>query len=179
MEFRNGFYPSRIRKLWEESIQFHGKPCSLLALGVRVCDTALTRLELKEPSIDRLVCVSEYDGCCVDAFQVGLHCTVGKKHLLFYKTGKLIFTVYDLVSKNSVRICTRHEIAARISSIQAHEILTLPEERLFFFEEARPMTPRVEAKVRRACNAAAEDVPLRCSGVQDCPDQFRAFDLPK
>lgn len=179
MSFQNNLSQLRIQRIWKESIKFHGKSCSLLALGVRICDTALTKLQLKEPGSDRLVCVSEHDGCCVDAIQIGLHCTAGKKHLLFYKTGKLIFTVYDLVSGKSVRICTRPKIAGSISSMKVSEILSLPEERLFSFEEARPMTPRVEAKVRLACNTAAADIPPRYSGVQDCPDQFRAFDFPK
>lgn len=179
MAFRNSLSQLRIQRIWEESVKFHGKSCSTLALGVRVCDAALTKLELKEPGMDRLVCVSEHDGCCIDAIQVGLHCTAGKKHLLFYKTGRLVFTVYDLVSKQSVRICTRPEIEDQIQTMRPKEILTLPEARLFCFEEARPMTQRVEAKVRLACNAASEDVPLRYPGVQDCPDQFRQFDTPK
>lgn len=169
---------SRVRDIWKASIRFHGKPCSALALGVRVCDTALTKLSLKEAAPDRLVCVSENDGCCVDAIQVGLCCTAGKKRLLFYKTGNLIFTVYDLVSGSSVRICTRPEVAERIRVMQPEEILALPEDRLFYFEDARPMTPRVEDKVRMACNTPAEDVPPRDSGVQDSPDPFEKFDLP-
>lgn len=179
MAFWNHFSHSRVQKMWADCVRFHGKPCPGLALGVRVCDTALKALALEEADPGRLVCVSENDGCCVDAIQIGLHSTVGKKHLLFYKTGRLIFTVYDLVSGGSVRICTRPEIAERIPRMTPAEILSLPEDKLFSFEEARPMTPRVEAKVRRACNAAAEDVPPRYSGVQDCPDQFRKFDLPK
>ncbi|MGM9661384.1 MAG: FmdE family protein [Faecousia sp.] len=164
--------------MWAACVRFHGKPCSSLALGVWVCDTALTKLALKEADADRLVCVCENDGCCVDAIQVGLHCTTGKKHLLFYKTGKLIFTVYDLANGNSVRICTKPEIAERIHTLKFEELLELPECKLFYFEQARPMTPRVETKVRLACSIPAEDVPSRDSGVQDSPDQFRKFDLP-
>lgn len=169
---------SQIQKIWKESVKFHGKSCSTLALGVRVCDTALQKLDLKEPGTDRLVCVSEHDGCCVDAIQVGLHCTAGKKHLLFYKTGKLVFTVYDLVTGNSVRMCTKPRIAEAIRTIPASDILSMPEADLFFFEEARPMTQRVEDKVRLACNAPDEDVPSRDAGVQDSPEQFGKFDLP-
>ena len=106
------FLRSRIRRLWTDSLRFHGKPCTLLALGVRVCDTAMTHLGLSDPGWDRLVCVSEHDGCCVDAIQMGLHCTSGRKHLLYYKTGRLIFTVYDLESGASVRICALPELAA-------------------------------------------------------------------
>lgn len=178
MVFCHHFSQHRVQSLWAQCVHFHGKPCSALALGVRVCDTALTKLSLKEADPDRLVCVSENDGCCVDAIQVGLHCTAGKKHLLFYKTGNLIFTVYDLVSGGSVRICTKPEIAVRIRSMKPEDILALPEDKLFHFEDARPMTPRVKEKVRMACNAPEEDVPPRDSGVQDSPDQFRKFDLP-
>lgn len=178
MAFWNQFSHYRIQSIWTECVRFHGKPCSALALGVRVCDTALTKLSLKEAESDRLVCVSENDGCCIDAIQVGLHCTAGKKHLLFYKTGKLIFTVYDLVSGGSVRICTRPEITERIRILRPDEILELPEDKLFFFEAARPMTPRVRDKVLLSCTAPAEDIPPRDSGVQDSPEQFGKFDLP-
>lgn len=179
MTFWNNHLPFRIRRIWRESVSFHGKACSTLALGVRVCDTALSKLGLKEPGDSRLICVSEYDGCCVDAIQIGLRCTAGKKHLLYYKTGKLIFTVYDLNSGKSVRVCTKADISKRLPTMKAAQLLSMPEEQLFYFEEAHPMTPRVEAKVRRACNAAAEGIPPRDSGVQDSPDQFRKFDLPK
>lgn len=164
---------------WKEAVSFHGRPCAQLALGVRVCDTALARLGLEEPDGDRLVCVSEHDGCCVDAIQIGLHCTSGKKHLLFYKTGRMIFTVYDLQTDRAVRICTRQEIEDRIQTMQPEEVLRLPEEELFRFEEARPMTERVRTKVQLACTAAADGIPQRAPGVQDSPDQFRQFDLPK
>lgn len=175
---RNLFSRNGIQKTWADCVRFHGKACSGLALGVRVCHTALAKLELKKVDADRLVCVCENDGCCVDAIQVGLHCTAGKKHLLFYKTGKLIFTVYDLVSGGSVRICTKPEIAERIPVMGPEEVLALPEEKLFYFEDAHPMTARVEAKVRLACSVPAEGVPARDSGVQDSPDQFMKFDLP-
>lgn len=168
----------RIQRLWTASVRFHGKPCSLLALGVRVCDTALTKLGLTEAETDRLVCVTEHDGCCVDAIQTGLHCTTGKKHMLYYKTGRLIFTVYDLAAGTSVRICALPEIEETIRQREAEEILTLPEEKLFRFEQAHPLTSRTMDKVRRACNAPAEGIPGRDAGVQDCPDQFQKFDLP-
>ena len=172
------FLRSRIRRLWTDSLRFHGKPCTLLALGVRVCDTAMTHLGLSDPGLDRLVCVSEHDGCCVDAIQIGLHCTSGRKHLLYYKTGRLIFTVYDLESGASVRICTLPELTEAIPTMTAQQILSAPEDALFYFEEAHPLTQRVLDKVHRACNAPAEDIPHRTSGVQDSPEQFQKFEHP-
>ena len=170
---------TRIDAIWRDSLRFHGRACANLALGVRVCDTALSHLELEAADAGRLVCVSETDGCCVDAIQVGLHCTVGKRHLLFYKTGKLIFTVYDLVGGGSLRMVTHQALADRIHAMKPEEVLAMPEEALFAFEEARPMTPRVWERVTKACDAPGEQIPPRESGVQDWPDVFRKFDQQK
>lgn len=167
----------RIHKFWADSVRFHGKSCSILALGVRVCDTALRKLHLPAPEPNRLVCVSEYVGCCTDAIQACLHCTAGKKHLLYYKTGRLIFTIYDLPTGNSVRICARPEITDTLRDLQPERVLTMPEETLFYFEEALPLTERTLKRVCRPCDAPAESIPYRDSGVQDSPDQFRKFDL--
>lgn len=167
----------RIQAFWTNSVQFHGKPCSILALGVRVCDTALEKLNLSAAEPEQLVCVSEYVGCCTDAIQVCLHCTAGKKHLLYYKTGRLIFTVYDLFSDNSVRICAKPEIAEILRFFSPEQILSLPEEDLFYFEEAHPLTQRTVKRVSKPCDAPPESVPYRDSGVQDSPEQFSKFDL--
>lgn len=167
----------RIQKIWDASVPFHGKSCALLALGVRICDTALTHLGLEEADPDRLVCVCENGGCCTDAIQIGLHCTSGKKHLLYYKTGRLIYSIYDLETTKSVRICTRPEIQRRIHTLRASDILSMPEEALFYFEIAHPLTRRTLQKVHRACNAPTEGSPLRDAGVQDSPDQFQKYDL--
>lgn len=167
---------NRIASLWADALRFHGHSCPLLALGVRVCDTALTRLCLEEAKPGRLVCVSEFDGCCVDAIQTGLHCTTGTKHLLFYKTGKLVFTVYDLESGGSVRMVCGSDLADTIREMEPEAVLSAPEDMLFTFEQAHPLTRKTLDKVRGTCSSPAPAVPHRISGVQDSPDQFRKFD---
>ena len=166
----------RILRLYDRCAQFHGQGCPLLALGVRVCITAMEKLKLAEATPGRLVCVSEFDGCCVDAIQIGLRCTAGTKHLLYYKTGKLIFTVYDLEAETSVRICARKELADTIRTLSPETVLSMEEASLFTFEQAHPLTSRTLTKVARTCLSPAPSVPHRVSGVQDCPDQFRRFD---
>lgn len=168
---------SRVQNLWSAAVRFHGVPCATLAWGVRACDTALTKLGLSKAEPGRLVCVSETTGCCVDAFQVGLRCTTGKRSMLFYKTGRFIVTVYDLVTGGSVRLCAQPELEERIRSMKPEELLLLPEEKLFYFEEAHPLTQRVRDRVRAACTTAPEGIPHRDAGVQDSPDQFGKFDL--
>ena len=169
---------SRVDAFWEAAQKFHGMACPLLALGVRVCDTALSTLQLEDPEPGRLVCVSEFDGCCVDAIQACLHCTTGTKHLLFYKTGKLIFNIYDLSTGNSVRMCALPQLADTIREANPQEILDAPLDTLFTFETAHPLTRRTLDKVTATCSSPDPSVPNRTSGVQDCPDQFRKFDMP-
>lgn len=175
--FQKFRYNRRIHRFWTASVRFHGKPCSILALGVRVCDTALRKLELSVPEPERLVCVSEYVGCCTDAIQLCLHCTAGKKHLLYYKTGRLIFTVYDLRTGNSVRICARPEITETLRELPPEQVLTMSEDELFYFEDALPLTERTLKRVCRPCDAPADSIPYRDYGLQDSPDQFSKFDL--
>lgn len=174
---QKAFRRYRIHKFWTDSVRFHGKPCSILALGVRFCDTALHKLNLSAPEPGRLVCVSEYVGCCTDTVQVCLHCTAGKKHLLYYKTGRLIFTIYDLHTGNSVRICARQEFVETLQNLQPAQILTMPEDAMFYFEEALPLTERTLKRVCRPCDAPPETIPYRDAGVQDSPEQFLKFDL--
>lgn len=169
-------HAKQIQDLYTDCTRFHGQGCPLLALGVRVCETALEKLKLDVPAPGRLVCVSEFDGCCVDAIQLLLHCTAGTKHLLYYKTGKLIFTVYDLETGKSIRICARRDIADTIREMTPEAVLSMEEAALFTFEKAHPLTSRTLAKVTRTCTSPAPSIPGRSSGVQDCPDQFRAFD---
>lgn len=167
----------RIAAIWKASVQFHGKECRHLAIGVRVCETALLRLRIDTLDRERLVCVSESDGCAVDAIQVGLGCSIGKKHLLFFNTGRLIFSVYDLKSDNSVRICVRPQIAE--SDVSIEEILTMPEERLFYFEQARPMTEKVLRKVNRGCEYRGEESQKPLGSIHDSSEPFREFDESK
>lgn len=169
----------RIQTLWRDAVAFHGESCQWLALGVRVCDTALTHLQIENPKPGRLVCVSEFTRCCPDAIQIGLRCTIGRRHMLFYKTGKLIFTVYDLNTGDSVRMLTRPEVTARMQALLPEEILSMPEWKLFTFEEARAMTQRVRLRVTRPCGFRDDRIPQREAGVQDSPDNFRKFDFPK
>ena len=164
--------------LWERSLALHGRPCRDLAVGVRVCETALERLDLDpETCRERLVCVSESDGCAVDAIQAGLGCTMGKKHLLFFNTGRLVFSVYDLETDRSIRLCVRDRVSDGLFSPE--EILAMKTEDLFFFEEARPMTLRVRKKATRGCTGGTEIAPRPMGSIHDSLEPFREFDDSK
>ncbi len=178
MFFKSKGSSNRIERIWCDALAFHGNGCPMLALGVRVCDTALTALAITAPAERELICVSEHDGCCVDALQIGLHCTRGRKRLLFYKTGKLIFTVYDLQQKHSVRICTQREVSENILSKPVDWILSAPVDELFYFEDALPLAERVKERAMQICRTAPAAVPPRNGGVMDSTEQFAQFDTP-
>ena len=175
---KNGSLNLQAASLWEQSVAFHGRACRDLAIGVRVCDTVLNRLGLDTDSCrERLVCVSESDGCAVDAIQAGLGCTMGKKHLLFFNTGRLIFSVYDLESDRSLRLCVRDQVVE--GSFGPREILDMATEELFYFEEARPMTVRVRKKATRGCTGGMEAVLRPMGSIHDSLEPFREFDESK
>lgn len=175
---KTGPWSRRITALWERGAAFHGRSCRDLAIGVRVCDTALDRLELDMDTCrERLVCVSESDGCAVDAIQAGLGCTMGKKHLLFFNTGRLIFSVYDLETDRSIRLCVREAVAE--GSQRPEEILAMDTEALFRFEEARPMTARVRKKATRGCTGGTEISSRPMGSIHDSLEPFREFDESK
>ena len=157
----------RIGALWDKSVAFHGRACRDLAIGVRACETAL----------ERLVCVSESDGCAVDAIQAGLGCTMGKKHLLFFNTGRLIFSVYDLETDRSIRLCVREQVTEAAHGPE--QILAMKTEELFAFEEARPMTVRVRKKATRGCTGTMEAVLRPMGSIHDSLEPFREFDESK
>ena len=168
----------RIGALWDKSVAFHGRACRDLAIGVRACETALERLGLDEKSCrERLVCVSESDGCAVDAILAGLGCTMGKKHLLFFNTGRLIFSVYDLETDRSIRLCVREQVTEAAHGPE--QILAMKTEELFAFEEARPMTVRVRKKATRGCTGTMEAVLRPMGSIHDSLEPFREFDESK
>lgn len=165
-------------RLWNKSVAFHGRGCRDLAIGVRVCETVLDRFGLDpETCRGRLVCVSESDGCAVDAIQTALGCTMGEKHLLFFNTGRLIFSVYDLQQEQSLRLCVRDRVSE--GAFSPEEILLMDRSDLFYFEEARPMTVRVRKKATRGCTGNREIISRPMGSIHDSLEPFREFDESK
>lgn len=77
---------------WEKALEFHGHFCPGLAMGYRVAQEALGRMEIN-PSVDEeLVAIVENDGCGVDAIQVLTSCTFGKGNLIFKDYGKNVYS---------------------------------------------------------------------------------------
>jgi formylmethanofuran dehydrogenase subunit E len=81
------------KDLIEKAIDFHGHTCPGLAIGIRVSELAMQKLDVTGSK--PMVCVVETDMCGVDAIQFLTDCTFGKGNLIHKDFGKAGFTFFD------------------------------------------------------------------------------------
>ena len=72
-------------KLWQKCQEFHGHGCPGLASGCRAAVEAsrILGFPLETARDEEIVCVTENDGCGVDAIQALLGCTLGKENCYY------------------------------------------------------------------------------------------------
>jgi formylmethanofuran dehydrogenase subunit E len=87
-----------------EVVRFHGHKCPGLAIGYRMANAAMDKLESMRAEDEELVAIVENDGCGVDALQCITGCTFGKGNLLFHDYGKQVYTVYRRSTRKGVRV---------------------------------------------------------------------------
>lgn len=98
---------------WERAIEFHGHVCPGLAIGYKVSEIALKKLnELRSPD-EELVAIVENDACGVDAVMVLTGCTLGKGNLIYRDLGKQVYTFGSRNSNRALRISVNGEILHR------------------------------------------------------------------
>lgn len=93
--------------LWEQSIQFHGHHCCILALGYRAGVYAKELLTQTEDNQGYTALVETAD-CSTDAIQVVLGCTTGNRRLLVKEQGKHVFTVSN--HEKAVRLALKPKV---------------------------------------------------------------------
>ncbi len=84
--------------------EFHGHLGSGVTIGCRAAKYAAKLLNVELSENADIVCVSENDGCCKDAFKVLLGCSEEKGTLLFDLSDKMAFSFYDEASGKSVKL---------------------------------------------------------------------------
>ncbi len=89
---------------WDEVVNFHGHSCFGLAMGYRVAEAALKKLQSDRDIDEEIVGIVENDNCSVDAVQYLTGCTMGKGNLLFYDHGKPVYTFIRRSDNKAVRI---------------------------------------------------------------------------
>ena len=81
------------KDLIDKTINFHGHTCPGLAIGIRVSELAMEKLDMAQAK--SMLCVVETDMCAVDAIQFLTDCTFGKGNLVHRDFGKAGFTFFD------------------------------------------------------------------------------------
>ncbi len=93
---------------WDKCVDFHGHSCPGMAIGYRVSQEALKRLEIEPARDEELVAIVETDSCGVDAIQVLTGCTFGKGNLIYRDYGKNVFTFGIRGKEKALRISLKY-----------------------------------------------------------------------
>lgn len=135
------------KKLWNECVKFHGHECPGLAIGFKVGEAAIEKMNIKFSDDEEIVCVSENDACAVDAVQYIFSCTVGKGNMLFHPVGKMAFSFFNRVNNDSIRIYLKpiNIDMSRRDEIKQH-ILNSSIDDLFVFSKPKYELPE-KAKI--------------------------------
>lgn len=181
-------------KSFEDVTDFHGHECAGTAIGYRVAEIAINRLDLSPAQDEELLAIVENYSCSVDAIQVLTSCTIGKGNLIFKDHGKHAYTFVNRDTGESLRISLKKsldeidpefaEIREKIfnNSASAEEelifekkkeeiiqkILTLPEQELFKIESVEVKIPG-EARIFPSlkCAKCGEFVSEHRSRIED------------
>ena len=92
---------------WDEVVKFHGHSCMGLAMGYRVAEAALEKLDSKRDVDEELIAIVENDSCAVDAVQYVTGCTMGKGNLFFRDYGKPVYTFCRRSDGKAVRVIAK------------------------------------------------------------------------
>lgn len=98
------------KPLWEKTVEFHGHECPGLAIGYKVAQIALDKLQQNRAEDEELVVIVENDACGIDAIMLMTGCTIGKGNLIFKDIGKQVYTFAHRKSEKAIRIAVNGQI---------------------------------------------------------------------
>ena len=165
---------------WNKAKVFHGHECPGLAIGVRACQAAVDIMGIN-PSVDEeLVCITENDGCGVDAVQVLLGCTLGKGNLIYKATGKQAFTFINRRTNEAIRFCLKTQNSSMERALYQEYILKANMCDLFEYKIAEitiPDSARIfSSVVCEKCGESASENKIRLQeGFLVCLDCYNHF----
>lgn len=90
------------KKTIELATSLHGHLAPGLALGLRMSELALSRLNAKKGD-KHLIAISETSRCLADAMQAATGCTLGHGNAIVDDLGKLAITIADARTKKGIR----------------------------------------------------------------------------
>ncbi|MFO7749298.1 MAG: FmdE family protein [Desulfobacteraceae bacterium] len=157
------------RETLDKTIEFHGHTCPGLAIGIRVSELAMERLDITETPSP--LCVVETDMCGVDAIQFLTGCTYGKGNLVHRDYGKSAFTFFDRTTSQGFRAVFRKDFPrSDDQKITIEEIMAADLDQLFTIDTIAepPVRPAriMESIECSACGELAMESRIRRFGGQ-------------
>src|SRR5574337_307850 len=99
----------------DTAVALHGHMAPVIALGLRMSEFALLRLNVKKGD-KHLIGISETARCLADAMQVATGCTLGHGNAFVEDYGKLAITIADARDGRGIRV-SLNETAPGISPL--------------------------------------------------------------
>lgn len=96
------------KKTIELAVSLHGHLAPGIALGLRMSEVALSRLNKKKGD-KNLIAISETSRCLADAVQAAAGCTLGHGNALVEDYGKLAITIGDAGTNRGIRVALKEE----------------------------------------------------------------------
>jgi formylmethanofuran dehydrogenase subunit E len=167
---------------WDQCVKFHGHACPGLAIGFRVSEAAIEKLNLTFSADEEIVCITENDACGVDAVQTLIGCSMGKGNLIYWGTGKQAFSFFNRNTGEKVRLRFKKPLDRDKMDRDAMQmlILTAPLDELFEYKEPS-YTPPQKARLFTsiACEQCGESAPEHKMRLQEgkkvCLDCFSDY----
>jgi len=168
-----------IQELYQEGVSFHGHSCPGLALGVRASYIAIQELDVEDIHAKGLYCISEKQACYMDGIQVVMGCTTGNKNLIYYPTGKSVFSFYNRNNGKSIRLYAKDMPSGMERDEKIQYVLTAPVEEIFVCGPATlPFPPKIPKAPSAACSQCGEMTDESFLRLRDgkllCPECYAA-----
>lgn len=97
------------KKIVNLAIELHGHLAPGIALGLRMSEIALSRLNARKGD-KHLIGISETARCLADAMQAATGCTLGHGNACVEDYGKLAITIGDVRTKKGVRVALKDAV---------------------------------------------------------------------
>lgn len=91
------------RKLWEDTVEYHGHVCPGIAMGFKVCEGAIAKLDI-DTSKDKIICIVENNKCPVDAARFILNCTERNGRLIHKELDNQVFSFFNKTNGKKIKI---------------------------------------------------------------------------
>lgn len=144
-------------ELWTKAHNFHGHQCPGLAIGVKVCEAAIEKLNLSTSTDEELLCIAENDACSVDAIQVLLGCSLGKGNLIYRNTGKQVYSFFNRTTNESIRIYFHANSKGMDRQAFQNYILNAPIDEVCSFSDVKLTLPEKARRFKnQTCSSCGE-----------------------